>query len=703
MPARTDLTALIEDGWGVVPIRPGTKHPYTEGWQDRIFTADDFGPMDNVGVKCGAPSSHRIDVDCDAVLAVRAAALLLPTTRTHGRTSKPKSHYWYHVEGAPPKRTKFHGLDGKMLVEFRADGEQTVVPPSTHPTGEPLAWTQPLIAVRTLEMDDAIGRVTDVAITALLASIWPGEGGRHAAAGAVGGYLAQRQFSTDRIVAILLAICELTGDDAHDRVAFAKTSAEKVRAGGHAVKGIGGLRELMADAAALLEQWLGSDADRLVESYNEKYFVVEVGGDVVVGESTNATTAEEPVRLRSFENFRRLFPGKAGEGWLQHPARRQYRRLVFAPPGAPPPHQDDYNIWRGFAVSPAPGDVAPYISRYLAHVRDVIADGDEYRAEYVLDLLADCVQRPGQPPGKALALRGPQGVGKSLFVDTFGSLFGPHYISVSSRDRLVGKFNAHLSGKIVVFADEAVWGGNKSDVGTLKHMTTQSTITIERKGVDLAVEPNCIHLFLATNEGWTWPAGNQERRGVIYDVIRQQPRSYFVDLVQEIQAPTFRPALLAYLLARPVDYARLAQRVDTAALREQQTLSASPVQQWWEQVLHDGDVDDSDEWPDRVAVSALYDAYVEQTTPTRRNIVTRLEFRRELQAFLPTQAHRRARAWIRGEYPGATRQSRVMWCFYLPPLADCRAAFDRVTGTTHTWPVDDDAEIEGAMPYEEAV
>src|SRR5690606_41847889 len=134
------------------------------------------------------------------------------------------------------------------------------------------------------------------------------------------------------------------------------------------------------------------------------------------------------------------------------------------------------------------------------------------------DLLADCVKRPGDPVGESLALSGRQGRGNSIWVAAFGAQFGRHFLAVSYRAGIVGRSNAHLSGKVVVFADEAIWCGNKSDIGTLKHLVTQRTITIERKGIDTVTELNCIHLFLATNEDWVWPAGATERRGVILDV-----------------------------------------------------------------------------------------------------------------------------------------------------------------------------------------
>lgn len=56
--------------------------------------------------------------------------------------------------------------------------------------------------------------------------------------------------------------------------------------------------------------------------------------------------------------------------WLQHTDRRQYEGIIFAPGRVFP---DYYNLWRGFAVQPKPGDC----SKFKAHLKDNICRGDE--------------------------------------------------------------------------------------------------------------------------------------------------------------------------------------------------------------------------------------------------------------------------------------------------------------------------------------
>lgn len=151
----------LERGWHPIPIHgiaddcrnPG-KQPVGEKWQtqpkprngqvDRLFAGR------NVGLLLGEPSGNLFDVDLDAPEARDLAPAFLPGTGlTHGRASSPSSHWWYRCDKAPqttrwnlteidPKTNR--PRNGETLVELRGTGGQTVVPPSTHPSGEVLTW-----------------------------------------------------------------------------------------------------------------------------------------------------------------------------------------------------------------------------------------------------------------------------------------------------------------------------------------------------------------------------------------------------------------------------------------------------------------------------------------------------------------------------------------------------------------------------------
>ena len=50
---------------------------------------------------------------------------------------------------------------------------------------------------------------------------------------------------------------------------------------------------------------------------------------------------------------------------------------------------------------------------------------------------------------------------EGVFCSQFGALYGPHFIQISQASHLTGHFNSHLKDKLLVYADEAFWAGDK--------------------------------------------------------------------------------------------------------------------------------------------------------------------------------------------------------------------------------------------------
>jgi hypothetical protein len=164
------------------------------------------------------------------------------------------------------------------------------------------------------------------------------------------------------------------------------------------------------------------------------------------------------------------------EIWFEHLRRREFERIVFEPgmPGKP----DEFNLWRGFAVEPEPGDC----EHYLGHLYENICQGDQRLYQYLIAWMADVVQRPCSKPGVAVVFRGDQGTGKTIACQIFGSLFGPHFITLAQQRQLLGNFNLVLKDKLVVLAEEAFWAGDKAAEGHLKDLITGTSMTVEPKG-----------------------------------------------------------------------------------------------------------------------------------------------------------------------------------------------------------------------------
>jgi hypothetical protein len=427
------------------------------------------------------------------------------------------------------------------------------------------------------------------------------------------------------------------------------------------------------------------DERDVISELNDKHAVVMVGGKcVIANEQINPTFGHADITFSSQADLIARYANRpvghgqkrtsAGRAWLAHRDRRQYEGIVFAPGEVVHGH---LNLDKGFAVEPEKGDC----SRFLEHVLNNICKGDDELSDYLLTWMADSVQNRSRRPGISVVLRGRLGTGKGVLCSQFGSLFGPHFIQVSQASHLTGNFNSHLKDKLIVYADEAFWAGDKKAEGVLKALITEDTIQIEMKGKDVITLRNHIRLLISSNNDWVVPAGNEERRFFVVDVgdARIQDRTYFGAIVDQMSNGG-REALLYYLLNYDLAGTTVGSPPRTNALRDQKEHSASPVQNWWFGRLMDGHTtSDGANWKTKIRTDTLYEDYFgfsEKIGVKRR--VTNVSFGKELKILSPDFERVRI-----------TNGKHRYWAYRIPDLESCRRHFDLRTGSEYDWPTDD--------------
>ena len=408
------------------------------------------------------------------------------------------------------------------------------------------------------------------------------------------------------------------------------------------------------------------DEDLVVAELNKKHaFVSIVGKSAVLTEVVDPVLHRRDFTLSTQQDMRMKYANRTArvgdrrvnifDLWLRSPQRREYAGIVFAPKRDVPGY---YNLWRGFAVEPHPGDCG----LFLAHVRDNVCQGDARLFEYVEAWMAQLIQAPGERPGVSLVLRGGQGVGKSIVADTIGMLLGQHYVPVTTPRHLTGNFNAHLKDAILVFANEAFWAGDKAAEGTLKAMVTEGTRLLEFKGKDAVTIRNHVWLMIASNHDWVVPAGLDERRFCVMDVgaAHMQDHAYFGAMVDQLEHGGYA-ALLHHLLYLDISRVKLRMLPPTAALLETKFLSMSPVQKFIFEWLREAN---EETWVCEVERDWLHRRYVEfALTAGERRRASETELGIALKKMIPS---------MRSVRP--TKDGRRMRLYVMPPLADCRAA-----------------------------
>jgi hypothetical protein len=435
----------------------------------------------------------------------------------------------------------------------------------------------------------------------------------------------------------------------------------------------------------------GDIPDWLAEM-NEKYFVSRIGGKTYVcWEEYDPVLGRSTLQASSFSDFKNFYSnefvmtdrGRArkGSAWLDDPRRRQYDRAVFHPEGEAP--SGCYNLWKGFAVAPIPGDW----SLYEQHLREVVCQKVEKYFQYLIQWMAYAVQHPGRPGQVAVVLRGERGAGKGIVAQNFSALFGQHFLQIFSPKHLVGNFNIHLRDCIFLFLDEAFWAGDKWNEGTLKGLITEERIQIEGKGKDVVTAPNMLHVMMATNNAWAIPAGPMERRYFVLDVgsDRIQDKPYFKAIIDQMRREG-QAALFHDLFRMDLSGFRISDVPDTEALDHQKIYSMEPVPVYWYERLWEGTMPYQGElgieygelWT-HVQKDTFYSDYVRKsgmagTSHKGVQTVVALALRKLLPEPFPKN-HRLT------DYNG---KLKYYWEF--PPLEVCRAYFERIMKMKVDWP-----------------
>ncbi|MEO5338474.1 MAG: DUF5906 domain-containing protein [Magnetospirillum sp. WYHS-4] len=358
--------------------------------------------------------------------------------------------------------------------------------------------------------------------------------------------------------------------------------------------------------------------------------------------------------------------------WLSDPQRREFLSgIMFVPNGKVP--EGVYNLWKGFAVAPEEGEVKPF----LDFIHAVICAGDQAVYAYVVAWLADAIQNPVRRPGTALVLRGGQGIGKSFFAETFGMLFGQHFIEVNNPRHLVGNFNSHLLDKLVVFADEGSFE-TKVAQSTLKNLVTAPTLSIEPKGVDVIQAKNLLRIIIAGNHERLVAAAGDERRYLVLDVsdVHREDHAYFQALAAWRDNGGLA-ALLHFLQHHNIEGINLRSVPRTNALLGMKLASLNGVDKWWYGRLYSGELAPGRGWTDFVPISELHDTFTAEAGFARG---------RATQTELGTWLHRMVPNLKRNRRTnGKTRP----WGYSFPPLVECRANFEERMGQRVDWPDDE--------------
>jgi Family of unknown function (DUF5906)/Bifunctional DNA primase/polymerase, N-terminal len=280
---------------------------------------------------------------------------------------------------------------------------------------------------------------------------------------------------------------------------------------------------------------------------------------------------------------------EAAKVWLESRARREVHGVQYCPNNVGL-RQGHLNLFLGFGCEPVPGDG----SLVVDHIHHNIASGDDAKADFVLNWCADILQKPARKPGVALVLRGSEGTGKSVLGAILRQVLGPRNVLVNAdKDRLLGRFNSALAGKLLIQAEESFFAGDARTTDALKHLITGQTLEIELKfGRSFEIE-SFHRLLITSNHAQVIQASSEARRFVVCDVTssRRGDTAYFdrlyavADGRDEVTARAFMHHLLSRDLSKFRPWEAQQQFLGDKALIDQKLLSLTPPLTWLQEVF----------------------------------------------------------------------------------------------------------------------
>lgn len=498
---------------------------------------------DNFGLHLTGPMVD-VDVDTDNPVLFHALDAFLPDTpHIWGRAAKPRSHRVYQLRD----ETNFNPGEYPLLqrlkrtpeaqMELRGGpvsrGEYSVMPGSTHPSGEMYTWDSIAKARSTpalVSLNSVMDGMRKAAAVAVLAPCWT-EGVRQEMTMALAGFLYRLtildetaeetgafQMLFDDSITFLKVLLDAVDDDPEDRkdriAAFKKTwkKAEE----GLPVTGATRIGEVSGDPQIVRKLYalLSDNPDvQKLENFLQR-FAIWVGPGSVIDMELASKGVNDPIMSRpgfinsyghefmmvnkkqrliadalfSMSNATRV------AGLTFHPAAG---RLVDTRVGT------KVNLWGGYEIQPHPSPVDDAAMKpFTEYVFDILANGREELGHWIMAWCADIFQRPAKKAGTALVLVGLPGAGKTflgenILIPILGENAGT---ATNDLETVTQKHNTNTSNRLFIQCNEATNSRQKMVTARLKSLITDAYRTIEPKNVNAFTVPDFTRYNLTSND-----------------------------------------------------------------------------------------------------------------------------------------------------------------------------------------------------------
>jgi hypothetical protein len=329
------------------------------------------------------------------------------------------------------------------------------------------------------------------------------------------------------------------------------------------------------------------------------------------------------------------------------------------------------NLWLGPTAVPRAGSWKLIKSFFL----EVLCADNQGHCHYLLCYIAHALQRPGEKPGVMIILISGQGTGKGTLARILQRTWSATFLQISDMNAITGSFNAALERSFIVFADEALFAGDRRASDALKSLVTEPTILINEKHQPARQVHSFHRFFAATKANHLKATDRDDRRDFTLRVseCRKGDTAYWQALYHEIEHGGVE-AMVHDLLAMDLSEFNVRVKPDTDELLEQKLQSLDPVARWWYSCLSEGDLDADGNWPEFVATEAIINGICDLNGGKMYRKSSPVDAIKALKKLCPSA--------VPGQQETNLGRRRGL---ELPPLEQARAEFDRYIGAKVQW------------------
>ncbi len=275
--------------------------------------------------------------------------------------------------------------------------------------------------------------------------------------------------------------------------------------------------------------------------------------------------------------------------WVQDSHKREVHSLVVDPRGT---KAGVYNLWVGYTaanlnhelfLTDKPDKYEFVMGPITDHLNLVVTGGNQVHTEWILDWIANIIQRPWKKTEVGLVLFGRQGCGKGILFDWLREhVLGKDHtgqISNPSRD-LFSRFSDGFLNKTLVQVDEVKCLHDHAD--QLKDMITNSTVNWEPKNGRMSTVENLCNFLFTTNNENSFKITPDDRRFALFSCSSQFKgnSAYFDKLVRHLHTPGVSVWFYKLMMERDLSkytYSFQPSRPITDSYKEAQKSSIKPL------------------------------------------------------------------------------------------------------------------------------